>query len=59
MPMASRSKSPPPPLIRMREGEVMDTRPNGSVTKQLKKQKGTKIVFSSFIRCTDIGYQPS
>lgn len=40
MPMASRSKSPPPPLIRMREGEVMDTRPNGSITKQffLKKK---------------------
>lgn len=39
MPMASRSESPPPPLIRMREGEAMDTRPNGSVTKQLKKKK--------------------
>ena len=42
MPMASRSESPPPPLIRMREGEAMDTRPNGSVTKQLKKKKKKK-----------------
>ena len=42
MPMASRSESPPPPLIRMREGEAMDTRPDGSVTKQLKKKKKTQ-----------------
>lgn len=42
MPMASRSKSPPPPLIRMREGEVMDTRPSGSITKQFKKKKNLK-----------------
>ena len=42
MPMASRSESPPPPLIRMREGEAMDTRPDGSVTKQLKKKKKPK-----------------